>query len=245
MKKKLIALSVLSAMVFTANVHAAKAGESYTEIGVSSISVELKDVYKAENYTFFTIGGGYHITDNVAIQITGYVPISAETQGTIQDTERKRVVNPDDGTVDFGNWNPDNFQDISSTAYDSTFESKGMITADFKLTIPLHEWFSVFAKVGYTYASFKVTGYDFYDNAPLPSFDGSEGVCEITGNEKDCLNLNTKANSISGDKSGVSYGAGFALHLANNSSFVFSYNQYLDKDDLNAKGFQANYQWKF
>jgi opacity protein-like surface antigen len=238
MNKKIIGLSILSALAFTANVHAANAGSSYTEIGVASISVEVPNQFKAEDYTFFSLGGGYNITDNVAIQVTGYLPMSAETQGTINDTYRERL----EGTTGFEDAD---FGEVQSTAYNSTFESKGMITADLKLTIPLHERFSAFAKIGYTYASFKATGYNFVDNAPVGTILPTSDLCDITGVESNCEAQNLGANEATRDESGFSYGAGFALHLANNSSFVFSYNQYLDKDDLNAKGFQANYQWKF
>jgi opacity protein-like surface antigen len=241
MKKNIMALSLLSTLTLTGNAYA-KAGDSYTEIGVASIELEVENKFTAENYTFFTIGGGYNITDNVAIQLTGYVPMSAETQGTQIDLYRLPV----EGNENYNDWTEAGFQDVTGTNYDTTFESKGMITAEFKLTLPIHERFSAFAKVGYTYGSFKHISYSFEDHVPITTITPESSACEITGNEEICGNANF-ADSIKNtrEESSFSYGAGFALHLVNNSSFIFSYNKYLDKDDLNAQGFQANYQWKF
>jgi len=249
MNKKLLGLAIISALAFTGSAYAndtqnnGRAGTSYAEFGGAMISVEVPDNFEAEDYTFFSVGGGYNITENIAFQITGFLPMSAETQSVKYDTFRTR----NEGTVGFEDTD---FSDVQSKAYETQFESKGMVTADFKLTVPLHERFSLFAKVGYTYASFKHTSYDFIDNRPVSTIlDGSD-ECAITGNETECGNpnftngsANKTRNNIS--ESGFSYGAGFALHLKNKSSFLFSYNQYLDSDLIDAKGFQIKYQWVF
>lgn len=239
MKIKLLTAALLSTLALSANVNAKPTqGNTYLQVGVSNMDFEVKNRFKSENFTYISVGGGYNITDNVAFQITGYLPISSETQYKIVDTYRDII--SDNGAIN----SESDLSDVIVEEYDSTFESRGMITADFKLTIPVHNRVSLFAKAGYTYASFKTKLYDFtVDNLPQ-GFDPALSVCQLTGIESQCNNEFTfKRTSIS--ESSVSYGIGVAMHLAKNKTFLLSYNRYLERDDISSRGVQFNYEWVF
>ena len=215
MIKKLLALSV--AALVTTNVYA-KAGQSYTQIGYERIGVEFADGFKPDDSSMAALTLGYNFTNNIAVEFAGMLPFSSDSQSEVTDYYREYNDNND------GSLNESDFSDIMSETYSNDFETKGIASVNFKLNLPLHERFSTFVNVGYSYASFKGNYYSFTDNSPSQNieqdFSNGASMCDLTGNETICKNPivnNTDSDSFSG----FTYGAGFSLHLENNSSFVF------------------------
>jgi opacity protein-like surface antigen len=242
MIKKLLTLSI--ATLISTNLYA-EAGTSYAQLGYERISIEVPNKFKADDHGFIGLTLGHNITDNIAIEIAGMIPMSADSQGETTDYYRT-YTNPEGNSPD-----PSQYSDIQNTVYSNDFESKGFAAVNFKLTLPIHERFSTFVNVGYAYGSYEQTGYGFIDNSPAVdlnnAIESGNSLCEITGVQSNaCGNpINDSKNTISGSSAGFTYGGGFSLHLADHSSFVFEYNQYLDTDEINASAISASYQWRF
>lgn len=240
MIKKLLALSV--AALVTTNVYA-KAGQSYTQIGYERIGVEFSDGFKPDDSSMAALTLGYNFTNNIAVEFAGMLPFSSDTQSEVTDYYRE--YNNENGLIE-----ESDFSEVMSETYSNDFETKGVASINLKLNLPLHERFSTFVNIGYSYASFKGNYHPFTDNAPSlnieEDFANGATLCDLTGNEgKNYCNNPIVNNTDSDSFSGFTYGAGFSLHLENNSSFVFEYNSYINNDDIKVDGVSASYMWKF
>lgn len=225
--------------------------DSYFDIGYVNSSLDFKSEitgvkHSVSGINSLSLGYGYKLADNVAIELNAIIPLSGKDFSAGKDTYVD--MHYDDATQSI-----DSFSEPVSVDYQNSVETY-IVSLDFKLDFPLNKHFDAFINLGYAYGNLKATtyhnkpDYSFEDHKPssdpLGDYNGGQSnTCLLTGNESFCnspiIETYEKINEF-----GANYGAGIRFYFEDRSALTLMYSKF-DMKSFESDTLQVRYEKLF